>query len=283
MGVLGGDNAGFPNGRRLTDDVVDIEEQAVGRLPQGQEGAARRRRQRERHAVPGALPVRPTPHQGYDEHEGDELIATRREAGSAGPLHPPEDDDQQASDRTAAVSPSVRRALGGCSTGRRARPDALAAAQSVEDFKAGFALNASSASLVESLQATLAANEGDEHSWRCSASPTSSAPATPATRASTRKAGAALNRAIAPGRRTTRSRSAGSARSRSRATASRSRSSWAEKALALSPSTARHYGVIGDARDRARPLPRGVPRLRRDEQRCGRASPRTHASRTAAS
>jgi hypothetical protein len=29
MGVLGGDNAGFPNGRRLVDDVVDIEEQAV--------------------------------------------------------------------------------------------------------------------------------------------------------------------------------------------------------------------------------------------------------------
>ncbi len=29
MGVLGGDNAGFPNGRRLGDDIVDIEEQAV--------------------------------------------------------------------------------------------------------------------------------------------------------------------------------------------------------------------------------------------------------------
>ncbi|HZR93946.1 MAG TPA: DUF4331 domain-containing protein [Gaiellaceae bacterium] len=29
MGVLAGDNAGFPNGRRLVDDVVDIEEQAV--------------------------------------------------------------------------------------------------------------------------------------------------------------------------------------------------------------------------------------------------------------
>ena len=29
MGVLGGDNAGFPNGRRLADDIVDIEEQAV--------------------------------------------------------------------------------------------------------------------------------------------------------------------------------------------------------------------------------------------------------------
>ena len=34
LGVLGGDNAGFPNGRRLTDDVVDIEIQAL-------EGAAR--------------------------------------------------------------------------------------------------------------------------------------------------------------------------------------------------------------------------------------------------
>lgn len=29
MGVLGGDNAGFPNGRRLTDDVVDIALQAM--------------------------------------------------------------------------------------------------------------------------------------------------------------------------------------------------------------------------------------------------------------
>jgi hypothetical protein len=29
LGVLGGDNGGFPNGRRLADDVIDIEEQAV--------------------------------------------------------------------------------------------------------------------------------------------------------------------------------------------------------------------------------------------------------------
>ena len=29
MGVLGGDNQGFPNGRRLADDVVDIALQAV--------------------------------------------------------------------------------------------------------------------------------------------------------------------------------------------------------------------------------------------------------------
>src|SRR5205823_1991111 len=35
MGVLGGDNAGFPNGRRLTHDIVDIEEQAVGGFLKG--------------------------------------------------------------------------------------------------------------------------------------------------------------------------------------------------------------------------------------------------------
>ena len=29
LGVFGGDLAGFPNGRRLTDDVVDIAERAV--------------------------------------------------------------------------------------------------------------------------------------------------------------------------------------------------------------------------------------------------------------
>src|SRR5689334_20334442 len=44
-------------------------------------------------------------------------------------------------------------------------PDALAASQSAEDFKAGFALNASTASLVQSLQTTLRLNPSDEHSW----------------------------------------------------------------------------------------------------------------------
>ena len=30
LGVLGGDLAGYPNGRRLEDDIVDISERAVG-------------------------------------------------------------------------------------------------------------------------------------------------------------------------------------------------------------------------------------------------------------
>ena len=35
MGVLAGDNGGFPNGRRLADDIVDIEEQAVAGFLKG--------------------------------------------------------------------------------------------------------------------------------------------------------------------------------------------------------------------------------------------------------
>src|SRR6266498_3665437 len=35
MGVLAGDNGGFPNGRRLVDDVIDIEEQAVAGVLKG--------------------------------------------------------------------------------------------------------------------------------------------------------------------------------------------------------------------------------------------------------
>jgi hypothetical protein len=35
LGVLGGDNQGWPNGRRLGDDVIDIAEQAVGGFLKG--------------------------------------------------------------------------------------------------------------------------------------------------------------------------------------------------------------------------------------------------------
>jgi tetratricopeptide (TPR) repeat protein len=56
--------------------------------------------------------------------------------------------------------------LGGVFARSQATPSsALAASQSVEDFKAGFGLSASTASLAESLQSTLAANPKDEHSW----------------------------------------------------------------------------------------------------------------------
>jgi tetratricopeptide (TPR) repeat protein len=46
-----------------------------------------------------------------------------------------------------------------------AAPASLSGAQATEDFKAGFALNASTASLVADLQSRLAANPQDEHSY----------------------------------------------------------------------------------------------------------------------
>jgi hypothetical protein len=47
FGLLGGDLAGFPNGRRVFDDVVAIELRAIA-------GVGPRRR---RHAVPGPVPL----------------------------------------------------------------------------------------------------------------------------------------------------------------------------------------------------------------------------------
>lgn len=66
MGVLGGDNGGFPNGRRLVDDVVDIEEQAVAGFLKGKkvplgDGV-------DTNDVPnlGHFPYAATPHSGYE-------------------------------------------------------------------------------------------------------------------------------------------------------------------------------------------------------------------------
>ena len=72
MGVLGGDNGGFPNGRRLDDDVIDIAEQADGRLPQGEQGPARRRRQQRRRPDLDAFPYEADPPQGYANSKGQQ-------------------------------------------------------------------------------------------------------------------------------------------------------------------------------------------------------------------
>jgi hypothetical protein len=37
LGVIGGDNAGFPNGRRLSDDVLDVALQVVEGVLVGQD------------------------------------------------------------------------------------------------------------------------------------------------------------------------------------------------------------------------------------------------------
>ena len=73
LGVLGGDNAGFPNGRRLEDDVTDIELRALAGAtpftpafnvaPNNILGDGVDRNDK---AFLPAFPYAPTPHQGYE-------------------------------------------------------------------------------------------------------------------------------------------------------------------------------------------------------------------------
>ena len=73
MGVLGGDNAGFPNGRRLTDDIVDIEEQAVAGFLKGKKVPLGDGVNANDMPYLAPLPLRRGPARGLRELEGDEL------------------------------------------------------------------------------------------------------------------------------------------------------------------------------------------------------------------
>jgi hypothetical protein len=66
MGVLGGDNAGFPNGRRLGDDVVDIEEQAVAGFLKGTKVPLGDGVDANDVASLGHFPYLAAPHSGYE-------------------------------------------------------------------------------------------------------------------------------------------------------------------------------------------------------------------------
>ncbi len=73
LGVLGGDNQGWPNGRRLNDDVVDIAEQAVGGFLLGNEAPARRRRRQRRHEARWrTFPYVADPFSGADDTHGEQ-------------------------------------------------------------------------------------------------------------------------------------------------------------------------------------------------------------------
>jgi tetratricopeptide (TPR) repeat protein len=125
-------------------------------------------------------------------------------------------------------------------------PSALAGSQSVEDFKAGFALNASTATLVESLQATLEANAKDEHTWALLGLAYQQRARETGDPSYYTKSGGALQRALRlnPKDWLVYSGLGSLALSRHRfAEALR----LGEQAHALSPTTARNYGVIGDA------------------------------------
>ncbi len=65
MGVLAGDNAGFPNGRRLGDDIVDIEEQAVAGFLLGKKVPLGDGVNADAYGYLAHFPYVMTPHQGY--------------------------------------------------------------------------------------------------------------------------------------------------------------------------------------------------------------------------
>ncbi len=66
MGVLGGDNGGFPNGRRLADDIVDIEEQAVAGFLKGKKVPLGDGVDRNDVAYLDHFPYLAAPHSGYE-------------------------------------------------------------------------------------------------------------------------------------------------------------------------------------------------------------------------
>jgi tetratricopeptide (TPR) repeat protein len=125
-------------------------------------------------------------------------------------------------------------------------PDALAASQSAEDFKAGFALNASTASLVQNLQTTLRLSPKDEHSWTLLGLAYQQRARETGDPTYYTKAGGALRRALSLDRKDALAVSGlGSL------ALSRHRFALALKlgreSRDLAPDTARNYGVIGDA------------------------------------
>jgi len=125
-------------------------------------------------------------------------------------------------------------------------PSALAASQSAEDFKAGFALNASTATLVESLQATLEANAKDEHTWALLGLAYQQRARETGDPTYYTKSGGALDRALRldPKDYLVYSGLGSLALSRHRFALALK---LGDEAHALSPTTARNYGVIGDA------------------------------------
>ena len=125
-------------------------------------------------------------------------------------------------------------------------PSALAASQSAEDFKAGFALNASTATLVESLQATLEANPKDEHTWALLGLAYQQRARETGDPTYYTKSGGVLDQALALDRADylVYSGLGSLALSRHRFALALK---LGEEAHALSPTTARNYGVIGDA------------------------------------
>ena len=86
MGVLAGDNQGWPNGRRLGDDVIDIAEQAVGGFLKGTKLPLGDGVNGDDRNLLGSFPYIADPQSGLRQHEGQVSRSTRR-VGRARPAH----------------------------------------------------------------------------------------------------------------------------------------------------------------------------------------------------
>ena len=70
LGVLAGDNQGWPNGRRLGDDVIDIAEQAVAGFLKGKKVPLGDGVDRDDRALLGSFPYAADPQSGFDNTKG---------------------------------------------------------------------------------------------------------------------------------------------------------------------------------------------------------------------
>src|SRR5690242_5150806 len=123
---------------------------------------------------------------------------------------------------------------------------ALAGSQSVADFKAGFALNASTQQLVDSLQSTLYLNPKDEHSWALLGLAYQQRARETGDPTYYTKSDGALNRALALKKDDYLVYSGLGSLALSRHRFSEALA-YGEKAHAIAPKIAMNYGVIGDA------------------------------------
>ena len=86
LGVIGGDNAGFPNGRRLSDDVLDMALQVVEGVLVGQDTGLGDGVDANDKSFGGSFPYLALPHSGSSHRRTDH--AGERRASRAAP-HPP--------------------------------------------------------------------------------------------------------------------------------------------------------------------------------------------------
>ena len=70
LGVLGGDTQGWPNGRRLGDDVIDIAEQAVAGFLKGKKVPLGDGVDRDDRALLGSFPYEADPGSGFANDKG---------------------------------------------------------------------------------------------------------------------------------------------------------------------------------------------------------------------